>query len=583
MRHGVLPLILLAALLSIFSASPPLPYDALDSKADHDRRLAWFREARFGMFIHWGLYSLAAGEWNGTAYDEPGEWIQTTAKVPPQEYEPLKARFNPTKFDARQWVSVAKNTGMKYVVITTKHHDGFGMWPSKQGTWNIGTGPFRRDPLRELAIECRRQGLRLCFYHSIMDWHHPDYLPRRKWDPREASKADFERYVAYMKAQLRELLTQYGPISILWFDGEWEGTWTHERGMDIYKFVRSIQPNIIVNNRLNKTRSGAVYKGKDGEDYGTPEQNIPANGVPGSDWESCMTMNGTWGYKKDDLNWKSSATLIRNLVDCASKGGNYLLNIGPTGQGEIPLASVRRLTDVGKWMAKNGESIYGTSASPFPQPQPWGKATRRAGKLFLHVLSPEGDSILLRGFRSKFGAPYLLANPGIKLAVTVEPTGVRIRLPKDGRDRADTVIVLPVSGPMLIDTIPLFHLQARDAKITGSAKYEVSKDCIGYWDEAAASVMWSFTASKTADYDVAYEYALDPRFGRSTVRFEWGKTVKELIPGPTRNWKDFVVRPVGRTTLHAGETVKVRVSASNFQGPGVMNLRAIHFTPRGIQ
>ena len=367
---------LILALLALIVA--PFAGRAAESTSDHDARMAWFRDARFGLFIHWGVYAVPAGEWGGkTNY---GEWFLEETKMPVSQYEKFASQFNPVKFDAKEWVRLAKEAGMKYIVITSKHHDGFGIYPSGQTDWCIKSTPFKRDPLQELADACRAAGIRLCFYHSIMDWHHADWETRRAWNDKVTGTPDMDRYTAYMKAQIKELITRYGPIGILWFDGEWEKPWTHERGMDLYKYVRSLQPDIIINNRVGKGRAGMSGMDKGAEragDYGTPEQEIPPTGFgPGVDWESCMTMNNHWGYNKNDQNWKSSTTLIRNLVDCASKGGNYLLNIGPTSEGVFPDASIERLHDIGSWMKVNHEAIYGTQASPFEK-LAWGRCTQK--------------------------------------------------------------------------------------------------------------------------------------------------------------------------------------------------------------
>ena len=356
----------------------PIVAQAAESAAERDQRMAWFRDARFGLFIHWGVYSVPAGEWDGkTNY---GEWFLEETKMPVSQYEKFAGQFNPVKFDAKEWVRLAKAAGMKYIVITSKHHDGFGMFRSDQTDWCIKSTPFQRDPLKELADACHAAGIKLCFYHSIMDWHHPDWGTRRAWNDKASGTPDMDRYTAYMKAQLKELLTRYGPIGILWFDGEWESPWTHERGVDLYNYVRGLQPNIIINNRVGKARAGMGGMDKGAErigDYGTPEQEIPATGFgPGVDWESCMTMNGHWGYNKNDQNWKSATTLVRNLIDCSSKGGNYLLNIGPTSEGVFPDASIERLETIGKWMKINGEAIYGTKASPFEN-MVWGRCTQK--------------------------------------------------------------------------------------------------------------------------------------------------------------------------------------------------------------
>ena len=423
-----------------------------ESAAAHDQRMAWFREARFGLFIHWGVYSVPAGEWKDkTNY---GEWFLEETKMPVSQYEKFAGQFNPVRFDAKEWVRLAKNAGMKYIVITSKHHDGFGMFRSGMTDWCIKSTPFQRDPLQELAGACRADGLKLCFYHSIMDWHHPDWGTRRPWNDKASGTPDMDRYTAYMKGQLKELLTGYGPIGILWFDGEWEKPWTHERGVDLYNYVRSLQPKIIINNRVGKARSGMAGMDKGEErvgDYGTPEQEIPATGFgAGVDWESCMTMNNHWGYNKNDQNWKSGTTLIRNLIDCASKGGNYLLNIGPTAEGVFPDASIERLQDIGKWMNANRESIYGTQASPFEK-LPWGRCTQKAlsgGKtrLYLHVFDwPADGKLVLSGLTNKPRRAFLL-DGGKKLEVTAGQNQSTVALPPAAPDKTATVVVLDIAG-----------------------------------------------------------------------------------------------------------------------------------------
>ncbi|NUQ71261.1 MAG: alpha-L-fucosidase [Chthonomonadales bacterium] len=414
-----------------------------------NRRMRWFREARFGMFIHWGLYAIPAGEWNGKPVGGAGEWIMYSAKIPVSEYEPLAGQFNPVQFDAKTWVRIAKDAGMKYIVITSKHHDGFALFDAKNSNYDVMATPFRRDVLKELALECRRQGIRLCFYHSIMDWHHPDYLPRRPWDPRPDVPAHYERYIAYLKEQLTQLVREYGPLGILWFDGEWEETWTHAMGQDLYAFVRSLQPNIIVNNRVDKGRQGmqGMSAPEFAGDYGTPEQEIPPEGLPGVDWESCMTMNDTWGYKKNDDRWKSSETLIRMLVDCASKGGNFLLNVGPTAEGLIPGPSLDRLADIGRWMKVNGESIYGATASRIGRP-PWGRCTSKGRRLYLHVFEwPADGQLSVDGLRGSPTAAYLLADRRTKLNIRQSGAAWSIALPANAPDPIDSVIVLEMKEP----------------------------------------------------------------------------------------------------------------------------------------
>jgi alpha-L-fucosidase len=414
-----------------------------ETKEKHDERMAWWREARFGLFIHWGLYAIPAGQWKGET--NHAEWILTTAQIPVKEYEKFTLQFNPEKFDAKEWVKTAKDAGMKYIVITSKHHDGFCLFDSKMTDYDaVDATPFRRDILKELADECHRQNMKICWYHSIMDWHHPDYLPRRSWETRSAEGADFDRYVDYMKEQVKELLTNYGKIGVMWFDGEWEHTWTKERGEDLYEYVRSIAPSVIVNNRVGKGRAGmaGTYDPeKASGDFGTPEQEIPVTGLE-YDWETCMTMNDHWGYNKNDHNWKSAEDLIQKLVDIASKGGNFLLNVGPTAEGSFPQPSVERLKAMGEWMRTNGESIHGTSASLFENLD-WGRSTTKGNKLFLCVFDwPEDGKLSVPGLVSKAQKAYLLANPQSELNMDYQAGTVVLSLPKEFPDPYVSVITL---------------------------------------------------------------------------------------------------------------------------------------------
>jgi alpha-L-fucosidase len=426
---------------------------AQETPAQTAERMAWFNNDRFGLFIHWGVYSVPAGEWQGkTNY---GEWFLEETKMPVSQYMQYAKEFNPVKFDARQWVRMAKDAGMKYIVITSKHHDGFGIFRSDLTGWCMKATPFPRDPLAELAAACRAEGLRLCFYHSIMDWHHPDWETRRAWnDTAPATPPDMERYIRFMKGQLKELITRYGPLGILWFDGEWEKPWTVERGRDLYNYVRSLQPDIIINNRIGKGRAGmdGMDKGAGGVgDYGTPEQEIPATGFgPGVYWESCMTMNNHWGYNKHDQNWKSTRTLVRNLIDCASKGGNYLLNVGPTSEGLFPEPSVQRLTEIGRWMKVHHEAIYGTSASPFNH-LPWGRCTQKPApdgttRLYLHVFDwPADGNLLVPGLKNTVDSAALLGSEAtVRFAQT--PEGVALTLPRVAPDALSSTVLLRIQG-----------------------------------------------------------------------------------------------------------------------------------------
>jgi alpha-L-fucosidase len=427
-----------------------------ETAAQHDNRMAWFRAARFGLFIHWGVYSVpgnqSAEKWH--ADHNYAEWFLHESKMPVSQYEKFTNDFDPVKFNADDWVRMAKDAGMKYIVITSKHHDGFGMWRSSLTDWCIKSTPFPRDPLKELAAACKKQGVKLCFYYSIMDWHSPLYSPRLPWNDVATNAPDFGAYDNYMKGQLRELLTGYGPLGLLWFDGQWEDTWTENRGIELYNYVRSLQPNIIVNNRVGKSRDEHGMNKADGEsigDYGTPEGEIPANGFgPGVDWESCMTMNDSWGVWKDDHNWKSATELIRNLIDCASKGGNYLLDVGPTDEGLFPPEAVARLKEIGDWMKVNSAAVFGTVASPFPKPLPWGRCTTKVSRntttLYLHIFDwPTGGKLLVPGLQNEIQEAYLLTNHQ-SVHFQRGENGLNLVLPLIPPDRNSSTVVLTFKG-----------------------------------------------------------------------------------------------------------------------------------------
>ena len=463
------PLLWLAALLllglaivggpsRLLAADSPDPC-ANETPAQHDARMAWWRAARFGLFIHWGVYAVPAGEWNGKHVWGGGEWIMNCGEIPVADYQQLPAQFNPVKFNADTWVKLARDAGMKYIVITAKHHDGFAMFNSQTSGFNIVDGtPFKRDPLAELAVACRKYGLKLGFYYSqAQDWNHPGGAANKvnkrtthHWD--QAQDGDMDKYLTEVAVpQVRELLTNYGEFpAVLWWDTP--SDMTKERAGKLEELLK-LKPGIIQNDRLGGGFSG---------DTQTPEQKIPATGIPGRDWETCMTMNGTWGYKKYDNNWKSTAKLIRNLVDIASKGGNYLLNVGPTGEGLIPPPSVERLKAVGTWMAVNGEAIYDTTASPFKD-LPWGRCTKRISGgetiLYLHVFDwPTNGTLLVPGLKNPVAQASLLKpnwwGHHHVLRAVAAADGVVITIPRTAVDAISSTIVLKIKGPPEIAVAP---------------------------------------------------------------------------------------------------------------------------------
>jgi alpha-L-fucosidase len=402
---------------------------------NQEDKMKWWNEARFGMFIHWGLYSVPAGVWEGKNIPFLGEWIMNSAKIPVDEYAKLTEQFNPTKYNAEKWVKLAKEAGMKYMIITTKHHDGFAMFKSDASNYNIvDATPFKRDVIKELAAACKKYNMKLGFYYSqSQDWHHAGgAADRGHWD--SAQEGSMDEYIDKIAVpQVKEILTKYGPVSVLWFDTP--AAMNKERA-EKFLPILDLQPGIIYNNRLGGGISG---------DLETPEQFIPATGYPGKNWESCMTMNDTWGFKIKDQNWKSPEKLIRNLIDIASKGGNYLLNVGPTSEGLIPDSSVVRLQKIGEWMKVNSEAIYGTKASPFPYLK-WGRCTRKDNKLYLSVFDWPENGVLHVPATIVVKKAYLLSQPSKVLITRIADERLEIEVPVVAPDKIASVIVVETEG-----------------------------------------------------------------------------------------------------------------------------------------
>jgi alpha-L-fucosidase len=432
---------------------------------EKDERMGWWREARFGMFIHWGVYAVPAGTHNGQRINRIGEWIMNRGKIPVAEYKLYAKQFNPVKYDADAWVRMAKDAGMKYIVITSKHHDGFALFDSKVTTWDmVDATPYGKDLIKPLADACRKHGIKLGLYYShAQDWVNPGGAAARKktsegwanpdsaridayteahsghWDPAQTART-MEQYINDIAVpQVKEILTQYGDIAVLWWDTP---TGMTDEFAEKFKALLPLQPRMITNDRLKRPN----YPG----DFKTPEQRIPdLSELDGKDWETCMTMNGTWGYKSYDDKWKSSETLIRNLLDIASKGGNYLLNVGPKADGEFPAESIERLKDIGVWMKLNGEAIYGSQASPLA-PLPWGRCTQKEQNgnttLYLSVFDwPVDGKLTVPDFHNDVKSAVLLAS-GKKLSTGIDKDQLVITLPDKAPDAIATVIKVEVKG-----------------------------------------------------------------------------------------------------------------------------------------
>jgi alpha-L-fucosidase len=437
---------------------------SVESKELKEQRMQWWRDAKFGLFIHWGVYAVPAGVYKGERVNRVASWIMQYKHIPVAEYKEYAKQFNPVKYDPEQWVKLAKEAGMKYLVITAKHHDGFALFDSKVTDWDVvDASPYGKDLLTPLVESCRKNDIRIGFYYShAVDYVHPggevqslDFKPGGQWDPVQKTKDMDSYFHDLVVPQVKELLTNYGKIDILWWDG---GGWysVNRKRADMILAVTKDYPDLLMNNRL-----GGDYPC----DWSTPEQYIPPTGL-GYDWETCMTMNDTWGYRSWDENWKSTESLLRNLIDIVSKGGNYLLNIGPKADGTIPEASVERLKEIGVWMKTNSESIYGTTASPFEN-IPWGRCTKKdAGngitRLYLHVFDwpKEGKLEVPRVLNDIEGACLLGDENKNKLKVTTLGDKLFIEVPAEAPDRICSVIRLDIKGNPVVMNPPLIEADA---------------------------------------------------------------------------------------------------------------------------
>jgi alpha-L-fucosidase len=448
---------------------------ATSPAAAEAERTRWFREARLGIFIHWGVYSVPAGEYQGKPVGWIGEWIMRQASIPVADYRAFAKDFTASAYDPEAWADLIQQTGARYTVITAKHHDGFSLYDSAVSDWDVaGTSPAPDDLLSPLASAIRSRGLKFGLYYSqAQDWTHPGGAIMGKkpgepgWDP--AQTGDFAAYIHQVAVpQTREILTRYQP-DILWWDTPIN--MTKELAHPLHDLL-ALQPRIITNNRL-----GGGFNG----DTKTPEQHIPPRGFPGEMFEVCMTMNETWGFKKNDHDWKSSRTIIRNLSDIASKGGNFLLNIGPDATGRIPEPSVKILQDLGRWMKTNSEAIHATTASPFPRRLPWGRVTQKTADdgtttLFLHVWDwPADGLLLLPTLQTKPSSARILAT-NQRASAKLSPDGLVVRLRDAAPDPDVSIVKLTFKKPLLITQRPYvqpaadgtFTLLAHDADTHGS-------------------------------------------------------------------------------------------------------------------
>lgn len=421
--------------LSVLSFSPVAPAAEPAAPPQESPQQRWFRDAKFGMFIHWGVYSVLAD----------GEWVMNEKKIPVGEYEKLPPQFNPTEFNAAEWVALAKAAGAKYITITSKHHDGFAMFATKQSDWNIvERTPWKKDPLKLLAEECRKQGIKLFFYHSQLDWHHPDYFPlgRTGRTTGRPEGGNWNKYLDFMDAQLSELLTSYGPVGGIWFDGMWDKPDADWRLEKTYGLIHKLQPAALIG-------SNHHLEPFPGEDFQMFEKDLPGHQTQSFNkdakigalpLETCDTINRAWGYNANDKQFKTSAELIQYLVRAAGYDSNFLLNVGPMPNGKIQPEFVERLRDIGSWLAKNGDTIYGTRGGPI-EPRPWGVTTQKGGEIYLHVLGVHDRALLLPRLGRAYESATLRAT-GEKVEIIEARDGTVFVLPSSANDPVDNIVVV---------------------------------------------------------------------------------------------------------------------------------------------
>jgi len=562
-------------------ASPAATEEAgKETQAQHDARMQWWRDARFGLFIHWGVYSVPAGTYQGRQIGGIGEWIMRQAEIPVAEYRAFARQFNPVEYDPDAWAALAQQAGMKYIVITSKHHDGFALFPSEVTDWDVADAtPYGKDLIGPLADAARRHGLKFGLYYSqAQDWTHPGGAKAGLGDGEgwcEEHKGRFDDYLRKIAVtQTREILTRYQP-DILWWDTP--HLMTTERA-DLLRPLLALRPGIITNNRL-----GGGYSG----DTDTPEQHIPATGIPGRDWETCMTMNNTWGYKSYDHDWKSTETLIRNLVDIASKGGNYLLNVGPKPDGTIPQPSIERLQQVGEWMKIHGDAIYGTTASPTRRPG-WGRITTKAGgdetTFYLHVFDWPADGKLPVAVSNQPLSCCLLADPDRRFEVDRGEDGLVARLTGEAPDAICSVVVLKVAGPPQALVYRVAQqadgqvvLQAIDAELHGQLQIESRGDRpnVGYWTNTDDWVQWGLRIDRPAEFEVVARIATE---GPSRLHLQLGdRTLEAAVPN-TGDYAAFQTVTLGRIRVDQPAALTLAVRADK-QAWSPVNIQTITLNP----
>ena len=591
--------ILSLSMSSCNSSTEKAEENIIVNNLSRDQYLDWFREAKFGMFIHWGPYSLLAGEWNGRKVQagDNAECIMDILEIPVKEYRKVARNLNPVKFNALEWVQLAKATGMKYIVITSKHVDGFAMYHSKVSEYNIvDWTQFGRDPIKELADACAAEGIKLCFYYT----HRQDYDEpgaygnnwdfdndamnrgnRTEWGDNVYHKEKFSKYVeAKAKPQLRELLTNYGPIGLIWFD---RGMYTPKQGLEFVKIVNDLQPACLVNSRVGNYEQELL-----GDYQSMADNGMPPGGL-GEYWESAQTLNGTWGFNKFDSLWKSPETVIQRLVEIVSRGGNYLLNIGPTGEGEIPEATIDIFKKVGPWVKRNAESIYGTSANLFPE-LPWGYTTVKGSTIYLFVREWPKDRILtLPGLKNEVKSACFLIDKSINLPVKQSGNNTIIDLPQNPPDNPITVVVLEIEGSPVVD--PPVVAQDTSGKIElnyltvvthGKTKTRFNRKGnfhISKWTGPDDSATWDVQVDSPGMFKVNISYSANEECAGKPFEITDGTTSIKKSVIPTGGLFEYYEFPFGYLNIKKPGKYSFTIRPLSSSDSYLMHLRSINLIP----
>ncbi|MDQ8208233.1 alpha-L-fucosidase [Coraliomargarita sp. SDUM461003] len=577
----IIPFVLSSLLVghALAAANEMIP----ESDAAYQERMQWFTDAKFGLFIHYGVYSTLGGEWKGEPIEKYAEWIQRWGKITPEEYIPLAADFRPDALDADAWVKRAKEAGMQYMVITTKHHEGFCLWDSEYTEYDLGeANDFQRDILGELKAACDKYGVKFGTYYSIIDWHHSSQ--RAEQATNRPPMRDKEGYVTYMKAQLKELIDRYDP-AIMWFDGDWTPWWTMEDGVDLYNYLRELSPHMIINNRVAKRKQ---FK----RDFGTPENFTPGAALDHV-WESCWTVNHSWGFKKSDTKWKSTEELIQKLIDIVVKGGNLLLNVGPQADGSWPEMSIQQFEEMGAWTSAHSEALYGAEFVAVPE-QTWGRVAQlkgssaESGQLFLYLFDwPKSGKFTLSGVQFDHAQVYSYDQRA--LAMIRSKQGLDIELGSLAPTEYATVLRLDYEGLQTVKAAPEGYsfsgdelvLQAAAAKLNGPDIKLVDNSHIGFWTDPQASATWEMNVPAPGSFRVKAVYACAGKFAGSEVQLKLdGTTLRATVPA-TKNWNTYELLDLGEIELNQVGTFDCEVGFGKVREDALFNLKTLIFVSIG--